>query len=133
MFESHFEAICQYARTLNIEPFTTGLPKLSHENNLSEESLLAVETVFRHMAKLKNETVVNTLLRTSRLPLKNPKTFENFDFSRLHGKNIDRLTNLPALNAVYAHRNLAFIGPQGVGKTHLAIAIAMCASGWIAT
>ena len=83
------------------------------------------------MAQLKNEAVVNTLLKTSRLPLKNPKTFENFDFSRLHGKNIDRLTNLPALTAVYAHRNLAFIGPQGVGKTHLAMAYgrACCEKG----
>lgn len=122
MSESHFEAICQYARTLNIEPFVAALAQFSHDNNLSEENLLAVEDVFRHMAELKNEAVVNTLLRTSRLPLKNPKAFANFDFSRLHGKSIDRLTNLPALTAVYAHRNLAFIGPQGVGKTHLAMA-----------
>lgn len=122
MSENHFETICQYARTLNIEPFAAGLTQFSHDNNLSEESLLVVEGIFRHMAQLKNEAVVNTLLKTSRLPLKNPKTFENFDFSRLHGKNIDRLTNLPALTAVYAHRNLAFIGPQGVGKTHLAMA-----------
>ena len=26
------------------------------------------------------------------------------------------------LSALYAHKNLAFIGPQGVGKTHLAMA-----------
>ena len=131
MSESHFEAICQFARTLNIEPFAAGLAQFSHDNNFSEESLLAVEGVFRHMAKLKNEAVVNTLLRTSRLPLKNPQTFENFDFSRLHGKSIERLTNLPALTAVYAHRNLAFIGPQGVGKTHLAMAYgrACCEKG----
>ena len=70
MSESHFEAICQFARTLNIESFAAGLAQFSHDNNFSEESLLAVEGVFRHMAKLKNEAVVNTLLRTSRLPLK---------------------------------------------------------------
>ena len=103
MPDSHFEAICQYARTLNIEPFAADLAQFSHDNNLSEENLRMVEAVFHHMAQLKNEAVVTTLLRTSRLPLKNPKTFENFDFSRLHGRNIDRLTNLPALTAVYAH------------------------------
>lgn len=122
MPDSQFEAICQYARTLNIEPFAAELAQFSHDNNLSEENLHVIEAVFRHMAQLKNEAVVTTLLRTSRLPLKNPKAFENFDFSRLRGRNIDRLTNLPALTAVYAHRNLAFIGPQGVGKTHLAMA-----------
>ena len=34
----------------------------------------------------------------------------------------DALKNLPALAELYAHKNLAFIGPQGVGKTHLAMA-----------
>ena len=29
---------------------------------------------------------------------------------------------MPTLSALYAHKNLAFIGPQGVGKTHLAMA-----------
>ena len=131
MPNSHFEAIYQYARTLNIESFAADLAQFSHDNNLSEENLRMVEAVFHHMAQLKNEAVVTTLLRTSRLPLKNPKTFENFDFSRLHGRNIDRLTNLPALTAEYAHRNLAFIGPQGVGKTHLAMAYgrACCEKG----
>ena len=80
MPDSHFEAICQYARTLNIEPFAADLAQFSHDNNLSEENLRMVEAVFHHMAQLKNEAVVTTLLRTSRLPLKNPKTFESFDF-----------------------------------------------------
>lgn len=60
------------------------------------------------------------LLRTSRLPQKNAKTFDNFDFSVLKGKDLDRLVNLRSLAATYAHRNLAFIGPAGTGKTHLA-------------
>lgn len=56
----------------------------------------------------------------SRLPLKNPKTFENFDFSVIKGRDVERLKNVSSLSAVYAHRNLAFIGPAGTGKTHLA-------------
>ena len=65
------------------------------------------------------ETIIQTLLKMSRLPLKEPKTFDGFDFSHVHGKQVDALKNLPALTAVYAKKNLAFIGPQGVGKTHL--------------
>lgn len=122
MHDDCFSMIEQSAKALGIDPYAAGLARYAYESNMSEESILAIRDVFAHMADLKNEAVISTLLRMSRLPLKNPKSFENFDFSRLHGKNIDRLTNLPALTAVYAHRNLAFIGPQGVGKTHLAMA-----------
>ena len=61
-------------------------------------------------------------LNTSRLPLKSPKTFENFDFTRIHGKDSEKLKSIPSLAAIYAHRNLAFIGSPGIGKTHLAMA-----------
>ena len=70
----------------------------------------------------RNLRIIQTLLKMSRLPLKEPKTFDSFDFSHVHGKQVDALKNLPALTAVYAKKNLAFIGPQGVGKTHLAMA-----------
>ena len=67
----------------------------------------------------------------SRLPLKVPKTFDNFDFSCIIGKNIDKLRNLSTLFALYAHKTLAFIGKTGTGKTHLAQAIgrACCEHG----
>jgi SpoVK/Ycf46/Vps4 family AAA+-type ATPase len=37
-------------------------------------------------------------------------------------KELDRLKSLPSLMAIYAHKNIAFIGPAGTGKTHLAMA-----------
>lgn len=122
MNESFFERINVSGKVLGIDSYTTTLPQFAHENNLSEENLSVIDQALVHMAKLKEQKVVETLLRLSRLPLKNPKSFENFDFDRIHGKSIDHLKNLPALSAVYAHRNLAFIGPQGIGKTHLAMA-----------
>ena len=57
---------------------------------------------------------MDTLLRLSRLPSREPKTFEGFDFTRIQGRDADMLHRLPA------HRNIAFIGPEGIGKTHLA-------------
>ena len=67
----------------------------------------------------------------SRLPTKEPKTFDNFDFSLLKGKDVERVKALPSLAAIYSHRNLAFIGPAGTGKTHLAQAFgyACCQQG----
>ena len=101
------------------------------DNNLNEDDLRNLVAVFKHMAELKNQAVIDTLLKMSRLPLKVPKSFGNFDFSRIHGKSVEKLTALSSLAAVQAHCNLAFIGPPGVGKTHLAMAYgrACCEKG----
>lgn len=87
---------------------------------LSEEGLHAVAEIFVYLRDKKIETTIQTILKMSRLPLKNPKTFDNFDFSLVKGKNVERLKSLASLSAIYAHKNLAFIGPAGTGKTHLA-------------
>ena len=59
------------------------------------------------------------------------QAIENFDFTLLKGKDVERLKALPSLAAIYSHRNLAFIGPAGTGKTHLAQAFgyACCQHG----
>lgn len=108
--------------SLKIGAYTSGLMELLDSESMSPEQLESVAIVFDHLRKQKEETIRNTLLKMSRLPLKEPKTFDNFDFNNVHGKQIEALKNLPALTAVNAGRNLAFIGPQGVGKTHLAMA-----------
>ena len=71
------------------------------------------------------EKRLNKILRPADPP------FDNFDFSRLTGKNIDKLRSLSTLSALYAHKNLAFIGKPETGKTHLAQAFgrACCEHG----
>jgi len=82
----------------------------------------AIAKTFDYLAKRKEETTVSMMLRLSHLPLKYPKTFDNFRFNEVKGKNIDRLDSLRSLAALHAHKNVAFIGPAGTGKTHLAMA-----------
>lgn len=67
----------------------------------------------------------------SRLPNKVPKTFDSFDFGRIQGRDANALKKLPALSNLHARKNVAFIGPQGIGKTHLAQAYghACCLEG----
>lgn len=131
MPEDVYSTIMQCAETLNIAPYVEGIPRFVLDNNLAEADLYNLAQVFIHMAERKNSAVIDTLLRMSRLPLKVPKSFENFDFSRIHGKNVEKLTALSSLAAIQAHCNLAFIGPPGVGKTHLAMAYgrACCEKG----
>ena len=131
MAESVYQSIVDCASTLNIDISESELAFFARAKNFTTAEISAVAETFSFLQDRKRQMVVNTLLKTSRLPLKSPKTFTNFDFSRLHGKDLDRLTSLPSLSAIYAHKNLAFIGPQGVGKTHLAMAYgrACCEKG----
>ncbi|MBR5356506.1 MAG: ATP-binding protein [Lachnospiraceae bacterium] len=122
MSESVIESIRAYTDELKIGTYATGLPSFIDEENMSPEQLDAVNKILGHLCEQKNATIIETLLKMSRLPLKEPKTFEGFDYTIIHGKNTEALKNLKSLSAVYARKNLAFIGPQGVGKTHLAMA-----------
>lgn len=122
MTESVIEKIQECTDALKLTSYAGRLPMFLETESMSPDQLDAVYKVLSHLREQKNETIIQTLLKMSRLPLKEPKTFDSFDFSHVHGKQVDALKNLPALTAVYAKKNLAFIGPQGVGKTHLAMA-----------
>ncbi len=93
---------------------------LAEQEDFSEEALAAVNHAFAYMAAKKTSNTIQMLLKLSRLPQKNPNTFENFDFTAMKGKDAERLRSLQSLSVIYAHKNLAFIGPAGTGKTHLA-------------
>lgn len=120
MKPSVFEAVEKSCRYLRIELTSAEFATFAEEKSFTEDQLRAVSAVFSYLQKKKEDITIHTLLKMSRLPLRDPKTFENFDFSRLKGKDIERLKNLPSLSTIYAHKNLAFIGPAGTGKTHLA-------------
>ena len=122
MTESVIEKIQECTDVLKLTPYAGRLPMFLEAESMSLDQLDAVYKVLSHLSEQKNETIIQTLLNMSRLPLKEPKTFDSFDFDHVHGKQVEALKNLPSLTAVYAKKNLAFIGPQGVGKTHLAMA-----------
>ena len=122
MNDSVFEQIQRVADYLRLELTAQEMASFSMTHGLSEDGIQAVAVVLEHLKNKKEHQIISTLLRMSRLPLREPKTFANFDFERLHGKQANALKDLPTLNALYAHKNLALIGPPGVGKTHLAMA-----------
>ena len=94
------------------------------ENDFTEDQTGAVIETFSMLAERKEQASVEFLLKCSRLPLKHPRTFDNFRFEDIKGRDSERLRNLRSLSALHSHKNLAFIGPAGTGKTHLAMAFA---------
>ena len=116
-------AIDQCCGVLKLDFSSQELAQISAENGFSQNTLDGIGLLFDYLRHKKEQTTIQTIMRMSRLPQKAPKTFENFDFSVLRGKGLielEKLENIRTLAPVYAHRNLAFIGPPGTGKTHLA-------------
>ena len=63
-----------------------------------------------------------TLLKMATLP--SVKTFEQFDFNFATGAPRSQLQDLAALTFIERAENVILLGPSGVGKTHLACALA---------
>ena len=94
------------------------------QKDFTTKQIEAVVETFKMLAEKKEEASIDFLLKCSRLPLKHPKTFDNFKFEDVKGRDVERLKSLKTLTALHSHKNIAFIGPAGTGKTHLAMAFA---------
>ena len=93
MNDSIYEQIQEAADYLRLELTAQEMATIALEQELSEEGIRAVAAVLEHLKDKKRQQIVSTLLRMSRLPLREPKSFENFDFDRLHGKQVIPLKN----------------------------------------
>jgi DNA replication protein DnaC len=70
----------------------------------------------------RNLTAQRNRLKAARLPVH--KTLEEFDFSFQPSLNERHLRELADLSFIRTHSNVVFLGPPGVGKTHLALSLA---------
>lgn len=78
----------------------------------------------------KDKRRVQTAMKTAGLP--SAKTIDSYDFSFHPNLNQKEVMSLFDLEFVSKHDNVIFLGPPGVGKTHLAISLAIkaCAHGF---
>lgn len=119
---NNLESLRQSLDTLKIKVSAEEFAGFAMENDFTEESIDAITKTFEMLVHKKEQLSIEFLLKCSRLPLKNPKTFENFKFDDVKGRDVERLKSIQTLAPMYSHKNLAFIGPAGTGKTHLAMA-----------
>lgn len=88
------ERISSSARTLSLDLYIKDLAGYIDDHELTYEELKAVCDVFEYLERKKHESMVYTMLKLSKLPMVEPKTFERFDFTRLHGKHVEALKSL---------------------------------------
>jgi DNA replication protein DnaC len=88
----------------------------------------AITRLLTAQITLRNNRRVQAAMRSSRLPA--VKTLETFDFSFQPSIKREPIESLHELNFVEGRENVVLVGPPGVGKTHLAITLAIAAAQW---
>jgi DNA replication protein DnaC len=91
--------------------------------------LAATEAISRLLAAqitLRNNRRLQAAMRSSRLPA--VKTLESFDFSFQPSIKREQIESLHELGFIDRRENVVLLGPPGVGKTHLAISLAIAAA-----
>jgi DNA replication protein DnaC len=86
----------------------------------------AIERLLGAQISLRNNRRLQTAMRSSRLPA--IKTLQQFDFAFQPSIAREQIDSLHELGFVKRRENVIFLGPPGVGKTHLAISLAIAAA-----
>ncbi|MEU4235657.1 IS21-like element helper ATPase IstB [Nonomuraea sp. NPDC026600] len=112
---------------------TMGLPHLAA--NLTDHLARAaaaqmgyldfLDLVLEEEQAVREERRVRHALRVSKMP--HHKTIEDYDFSYQPTLDPRKIKDLATVAFAEARANAVFLGPPGVGKTHLAVALAVAA------
>ena len=86
----------------------------------------AIEQLLDAQIQLRNNRRLQAAMRSSRLPA--VKRLTEFDFSFQPSLRREQMESLHELGFVERRENVVFLGPPGVGKTHLAISLAIAAA-----
>jgi DNA replication protein DnaC len=86
----------------------------------------AIEHLLGAQIALRNNRRLQTAMRSSRLPA--IKMLAEFDFTFQPSINRQQIESLHELGFLERRENVILLGPPGVGKTHLAISLAIAAA-----
>ena len=93
------------------------------------KSLSFLDDLLEEEVMAKEQRRIETALKISGLPY--IKSIDEFDFTFQLGLDKQKVMGLFDLNFIRQKGNVIFLGPPGVGKTHLAVSLALkaCQSG----
>jgi DNA replication protein DnaC len=111
-------------KALSLRHLEKGLPELYEQARLHS---LTYESFLRRVLVMEVEgrklAAGQKRLKAAKLPTR--KTLEEFDFAFQPSIDERQMWELAELSFVKTNRNVVFLGPPGVGKTHLALSLAV--------
>ncbi|WP_235927396.1 ATP-binding protein [Parafannyhessea umbonata] len=89
--KSPYELASEAAARLGIALAASELATLASDHDMGDAEVGALAVTFDYLAEKRRRASIETLLRLSRLPRREPKTFDGFDFSRIQGRDASAL------------------------------------------
>jgi len=111
-------------RLLRIREIFPEIIEQAQANNLTYLGLL--DQLLSEEVAVKEDRRLKTTLKIAGLPFE--KTIEEYDFSFHPDLDKREIMNLFELSFISQKENVIFLGPPGVGKSHLAVALAIKAA-----
>jgi DNA replication protein DnaC len=96
---------------------------VAHSEKTDGSYLAFLDHLLEEEVAAKEKRRISTAMKTAGLPF--AKTIEEYDFSFHPQLDKKAVLELFDLTFLAKHENVIFLGPPGVGKTHLAIALAI--------
>lgn len=116
---------------LKLNQAASMLDNILQQAEVDQSSYMAfLDHLLEEEVAAKDKRRVQTAMKTAGLP--SAKTIDSYDFSFHPNLNQKDVMSLFDLEFISKHDNVIFLGPPGVGKTHLAISLAIkaCAHGF---
>ena len=121
------ERIAQHCRRMKLIHLATEWPALAEACAKSEDSLADfMDKLLAAECAAREQRTREAMLKLATLPA--IKTLEAFDFAFASGAPRKQITELGGLAFIERHENVVLLGPSGVGKTHIASALALKAT-----
>jgi DNA replication protein DnaC len=121
------ERIAQYCKRLKLIHLQTEWAGIADSSARSQDSLADfLDKLLGAECAAREQRTRETMLKLATLP--SIKTLEGFDFAFGSGAPRKQITELGGMAFVERHENIVLLGPSGVGKTHIASALALKAT-----
>jgi DNA replication protein DnaC len=126
MTDALYERVQHTLKTLDLTAMPLHLNQLAQQAATENWSALQfLDALTQAELAARTEQDIRRKMRQARFPFH--KTLDEFDFTFQPSVNERQIRDLATMRFAAHAENILFLGPPGVGKTHLAVALGMCA------